>query len=153
MIPTLLKKIFGSRNDRLLKQIPHSGPGDQRARTGDREALATTQLRAKTAEFKQRVAKGESLDELLPEAFAVVREAGKRALQDAPFRRAADRRHGAALRQDRRDAHRRGQDAGGDAAGLPECAVRQGRARRHRQRLPGQPRRRVDGAASTASSA
>ncbi len=63
----------------------------------------------------------------------------------APLRRAADRRHGAAPRQDRRDAHRRRQDAGRDAARLPQCARRQGRARGHRQRLPGQARRRVDG--------
>ena len=109
-------------------------------------ALSDEALRAKTAEFKARVANGETLDAILPEAFAVVREAGKRVLQHAPLRRAADRRHGAAPRQDRRDAHRRGQDAGRHAAGLPQRAGRQGRARRHGQRLPRAARRRLDGA-------
>ena len=71
----------------------------------------------------------------------------------APLRRAAARRHGAAQRQDRGDAHRRGQDAGRDAARLPERAGRQGRAHRHGQRLPRQARRRVDGPDLPASSA
>ena len=71
----------------------------------------------------------------------------------APLRRAADRRHGAARRLDRRDAHRRGQDADRDARGRPQHARRQGRARRHRQRLPRAPRRRVDVRRSTTRSA
>ena len=63
----------------------------------------------------------------------------------APLRRAARRRHRAARRQDRGDAHRRGQDAGGDLAGLSECPCRR-RPRRHGERLPGAPRRGLDGA-------
>ena len=64
----------------------------------------------------------------------------------ATLRRAADRRHGAERREDRRNAHRRGQDAGRDAAGLSERAARQGRAHRHGQRVPRAARRRLDGA-------
>ncbi len=67
--------------------------------------------------------------------------------QDAPLRRAAHRRHGAPQRLHRRDAHRRGQDAGRDPALLPERPRGQGRARRHGERLPRRARRRVDGQA------
>ncbi|MDD5613098.1 MAG: preprotein translocase subunit SecA, partial [Gallionella sp.] len=79
MISKALKSIFGSRNDRLLKQYRATvktinGLGDSIA------ALSDEQLRAKTDEFRQRYAKGEALDALLPEAFAVVREAGSRVL-------------------------------------------------------------------------
>ncbi len=62
----------------------------------------------------------------------------------APFRRAADRRHGPAFRLDRRDAHRRGQDPHRDAAGRAELAARHRRAPRDGQRLPRPPRRGVD---------
>ncbi len=79
MIGNILKKIFGSRNDRLLRQ--YAGVV---ARINELEkgmaALSDEQLAGKTVEFRQRVANGESLDGLLPEAFAVVREAGKRVL-------------------------------------------------------------------------
>ncbi|WP_412479004.1 preprotein translocase subunit SecA [Azonexus sp. IMCC34839] len=79
MISGLLKKIFGSRNDRLLKQynqiVKHIN-----ALEPSLQGLSDEALRAKTDEFRQRHANGESLDDLLPEAFAVVREAGKRVL-------------------------------------------------------------------------
>jgi preprotein translocase subunit SecA len=79
MISGLLKKIFGSRNDRLIKQ--YSAVVRQiNALEAGVSALSDSELRGKTDEFKARVANGESLDALLPEAFAVVREAGKRAL-------------------------------------------------------------------------
>ena len=65
----------------------------------------------------------------------------------APLRRPADRRHGAARRLDRRDEDRRGQDADRHAGRRAQRAGRQGRPPRDRQRLPGPPRRRVDGAA------
>jgi preprotein translocase subunit SecA len=77
MITDTLKKLFGSRNDRLLKaytkyvnQINALEPSTQ--------ALSDDELRAKTTEFKQRLSQGETLDQLLPEAFAVVREASVR---------------------------------------------------------------------------
>ncbi|WP_291992310.1 preprotein translocase subunit SecA [Candidatus Accumulibacter sp. ACC003] len=79
MIPGLLKKIFGSRNDRLIKQYSRVVRKINALEEGI-AALSDDELRGKTVEFKTRVANGESLDELLPEAFAVVREAGKRAL-------------------------------------------------------------------------
>ncbi len=77
MIPGLLKKIFGSRNDRLIRQYSQTVKKIN-ALEADFEKLSDDELRGKTAEFRQRVADGESLDVLLPEAFAVVREAGKR---------------------------------------------------------------------------
>ncbi len=77
MIAQVLKKIFGSRNDRLLKQY-RAGVIAINALETSTAALSDDALRAKTQEFKARVASGETLDQLLPEAFAVVREAGKR---------------------------------------------------------------------------
>ena len=77
MIPGLLKKIFGSRNDRLVRKYAQTVKRIN-ALEPEFEKLSDDELRAKTDEFKQRVAGGESLDALLPEAFAVVREAGKR---------------------------------------------------------------------------
>ncbi|HQR51175.1 MAG TPA: preprotein translocase subunit SecA, partial [Methylophilaceae bacterium] len=79
MLSTVFKKIFGSRNERLIKQYA------QVVRTINAleeatQALSDDQLRARTEEFKQRYRNGESLDKLLPEAFAVVREGGRRAL-------------------------------------------------------------------------
>jgi preprotein translocase subunit SecA len=79
MISGLLKKIFGSRNDRLIKQYAQTVKRIN-ALEPTLQALTDEQLRAKTDEFRQRHANGESLDDLLPEAFAVVREAGKREL-------------------------------------------------------------------------
>ncbi len=79
MISGLLKKIFGSRNDRLIKQYSLIVRQINALEAGI-SALSDDDLRGKTAEFKARVAQGESLDSLLPEAFAVVREAGKRIL-------------------------------------------------------------------------
>ncbi|MBP8214862.1 MAG: preprotein translocase subunit SecA [Propionivibrio sp.] len=79
MISGLLKKIFGSRNDRLIKQYSAVVRQINALESGI-SALSDDELRGKTTEFKTRVANGESLDALLPEAFAVVREAGKRAL-------------------------------------------------------------------------
>lgn len=79
MISGLLKKIFGSRNDRLIKQYSQTVKRIN-ALEPQIAALSDAQLQAKTAEFRQRHSDGESLDDLLPEAFAVVREAGKRVL-------------------------------------------------------------------------
>ena len=79
MISGLLKKIFGSRNDRLIKQYTQTVKRIN-ALEPALQGLTDEQLRAKTDEFRQRHANGESLDDLLPEAFAVVREAGKREL-------------------------------------------------------------------------
>ncbi|MCE0461965.1 MULTISPECIES: preprotein translocase subunit SecA [Pseudomonas] len=77
MFAPLLKKLFGSKNERevkrMLKTVQIVNAFEEQM-----VALSDDQLRAKTAEFKERIAKGETLDQLLPEAFAVAREAGKR---------------------------------------------------------------------------
>jgi len=74
---SLLKKIFGSSNDRLLKQLRRHVL-QINALEPQMQALSDEQLQAKTGAFKERLAAGETLDQLLPEAFAVVREAGVR---------------------------------------------------------------------------
>jgi len=79
MLSTVIKKIFGSRNERLIKQYAQTVRAIN-ALEPAMEALTDEQLRARTDEFKQRFRNGETLDALLPEAFAVVREGGKRAL-------------------------------------------------------------------------
>ena len=84
MFSNLLKKIFGSRNDRLIKQYTQV----VRAINGLEStiaALSDQDLVNKTQVFKQQIANGQSLDELLPEAFAVVREAGKRVVKMRHF--------------------------------------------------------------------
>lgn len=84
MIGKALTKVFGSKNDRTIKQLRHIV-----VRVNDQEAsvvpLTDQELGAKTGEFRERVEKGESLDALLPETFAVVREAAKRVLGERHF--------------------------------------------------------------------
>ncbi|EJM51838.1 preprotein translocase, SecA subunit [Pseudomonas sp. GM48] len=79
MFAPLLKKLFGSKNEREVKRMLKTV---QLVNAFEEQmvALSDDQLRAKTNEFKARIAKGESLDKLLPEAFAVAREAGKRVM-------------------------------------------------------------------------
>ncbi|MCS4510172.1 preprotein translocase subunit SecA [Xylophilus ampelinus] len=84
MATNFLTKLFGSRNDRLLKQY-RGAVSRINAMEPEFEKLDDAQLRAKTDEFKQRVAAGESLDKLLPEAFAVVREGSKRVMKMRHF--------------------------------------------------------------------
>ena len=79
-----LKNLFGSANDRYLKKFNKTIAAIN-ALEPEMEALTDEALRAKTAEFKERYAKGETLDDLLVEAFAVVREASKRTLGLRPF--------------------------------------------------------------------
>ena len=84
MLPKLLTQIFGSRNDRLLKQYRRvvEKIASLEAATA---ALSDEALKGKTAEFRARLEQGHTLDDLLPEAFAVVREAGKRVLKMRHF--------------------------------------------------------------------
>ena len=84
MIPNILTKIFGSRNERLLKQYAQAVEKINALEPAF-AALTDEELRAKTPALKERVANGESLDDVMPEAFAVVREAGKRSLQMRHF--------------------------------------------------------------------
>ena len=79
MIANLLKKIFGSRNERLLKQFRKSVIHIN-SLEADLKKLSDDELKAKTAQFKERVKNATPLDEILPEAFAVVREASQRVL-------------------------------------------------------------------------
>ena len=79
MLTNLAKKLFGSRNDRLLKQY-RKNVTRINALESQMEALDDAALQAKTAELKQRVADGSSLDDILVEAFAVCREASRRVL-------------------------------------------------------------------------
>ena len=81
---TLLTKLFGSRNDRLLKQYRKT-VARINALEPQFEKLSDEQISAKTQEFKERLGKGETLDQLLPEAFAVVREASKRVMKMRHF--------------------------------------------------------------------
>ena len=79
MLTQLAKKVFGSRNDRLLKQYRKT-VAKINALEAQMQELDDAALQAKTAEFKQRIAEGADLDSILPEAFAVCREASRRVL-------------------------------------------------------------------------
>ena len=84
MIGSILTKVFGSKNERVLKDIQPlvSQINELESQT---EHLDDSALAAKTAEFRQRAEKGESLEDLLPETFAVIREASKRVLGERHF--------------------------------------------------------------------
>jgi preprotein translocase subunit SecA len=84
MIGQLLAKVIGTQNERELKRL-YPRVKDINALEAGVQALTDEQLRDKTTEFKQRVADGEALNDLLPEAFAVVREAGRRVLNMRHF--------------------------------------------------------------------
>nr|NMN90605.1 protein translocase subunit secA [Brenneria salicis ATCC 15712 = DSM 30166]RBP66901.1 protein translocase subunit secA [Brenneria salicis ATCC 15712 = DSM 30166] len=77
MVMNILTKIFGSRNDRTLRRMRKNVDVINRLEPA-MEALSDEELKAKTTEFRARLEKGEALESLLPEAFAVVREASKR---------------------------------------------------------------------------
>ena len=77
MISGILKKVFGSRNDRLIRQYAQKVKAIN-GLEGKISALSDEELKGKTDEFRGRLAEGETLDAILPEAFAVVREAAKR---------------------------------------------------------------------------
>ncbi len=84
IVDTLLAKVIGTANERELKRIRPMVTVIN-AREPEIQALSDEQLRAKTDEFRSRVAAGETLEDLLPEAFAVVREAGSRVLKMRHF--------------------------------------------------------------------
>ena len=87
-----IEKIFGTHSENELKRIY---PIVDRIESLEPEmkALSDEELRGKTREFKERLKEGETLDDLLPEAFAVVREGAYRALGIEALQSAADRRH------------------------------------------------------------
>src|SRR3954468_23189742 len=84
MIQQLLAKVVGTQNDRELKKL-RPLVAQINALEPSIQPLSEDALRGKTAEFKQRLANGETLDDLLPEAFAVVREVGRRVLNMRHF--------------------------------------------------------------------
>ncbi|CAM4163594.1 preprotein translocase subunit SecA [Shewanella aquimarina] len=84
MFGKLLTKIFGSRNDRTLKTLGKIVTKIN-ALEADFEKLSDEELKAKTAEFKERLESGQTLDDVMPEAFAVVREASKRVFEMRHF--------------------------------------------------------------------
>jgi len=80
MVTKLLSKVFGSRNDRQIKRMRKT-VAEINALEPEYQKLSDAELRAKTDEFRQRLADGTQLDDLLPEAFATVREAGRRVME------------------------------------------------------------------------
>ena len=86
MLGQLLAKVIGTQNDRELKRLR---PLVDRVNSFEAsiKALSDTELRGKTAAFRERLGRGEALHELLPEAFAVVREAGRRVLNEVERRK------------------------------------------------------------------
>ena len=105
MIDSLLAKIFGTKHEREIKKIkPLVAAINEREATV--AALSDAELAAQTAEFRSRLAAGATLDDILVDAFAVVREAGKRVLGMRHFDSQFDRRHCPAPGQDRRNEDR-----------------------------------------------
>ena len=101
----MLDKLLRLGEGRMVKRL--KGVADYvNTLSDDVEKLSDAELRAKTDEFKKRVADGATLDDLLPEAFAVGREAAWRVLDQKPFDGSDHGRRGAALRQRRRDEDR-----------------------------------------------
>ena len=84
MLGTLLAKVIGTQNERELKRL-RPVVGRVNALEASIQPLSDEELRAKTATFRERLARGEPLNDLLPEAFAVVREAGRRVLNMRHF--------------------------------------------------------------------
>ncbi len=80
MVSRFLSKVFGSRNERLVKRLRKIAV-EVNAMEPELEKLTDEALRGKTDEFRARLAQGSTVDDLVPEAFAVVREAGKRVFQ------------------------------------------------------------------------
>ena len=78
-LTNIVKRIFGSRNERILRRL-YQQVARINALEADFKALSDEGIKAKTAQFKERFANGESLDSLLPEAFAAAREASARTL-------------------------------------------------------------------------
>lgn len=130
MLISTVKKIFGTRNDRELKRMSKAVVRIN-ALEEAMQALDDAALRAKTGEFRSRLGDGEKLEQLLPEAFAVVREAGVRALAMRHFD--VQLIGGMAL-HDGKIAEMRtgeGKTLGGDIAGLSQCPTRPQRASCH----------------------
>ena len=144
MFGAIARRLFGTANERFLKGLRKQVEAVN-ALEPELAALDDENLRARTAWLKDRLAAGESLDDLLVEAFATVREAAKRTLRQRHFD--VQLMGGMVLHRGMIAEMKTGEGKT-LVATLPvylNALDRQGRARRHRQRLPGQARRRVDG--------
>ena len=144
MLGALAKRFFGSANDRYIKGL--SRICDQvNALEPQLEGLSDDELKARTGELKARIEAGESLDDLLVDAFATVREAAKRTLGQRHFD--VQLMGGAVLHRGMISEMKTGEGKTlvATLAAYAERPDRQGRARGHRQRLPGPARRGVDG--------
>ena len=144
MANAFLKKLFGDSSTRELKKIQ---PKVQAVEALEQEyaALSDQELKSKTQQFKDRYQKGESLDDLLPEAFAACREAAWRVLGMKPYR--VQIIGGIVLHQGRIAEMKTGEGKT-LVATMPaylNALTGRGRTHRHRQRLPGQARQRLDG--------
>ena len=101
----VIEKVFGTHSERELKRILPIVDKIESLRD-DMMALTDEQLKDKTKEYKTRLAQGETLDDLLPEAYATVREAGRRVLNMEHYPRTADRRYYPASGTYRRNENR-----------------------------------------------
>ena len=144
MIGALARKFFGSANDRRIKgyqsRVDAINALEPEIVGAFGRSAEGAYRRIPQATRRRQDARRHSGSGLRHRA-----RGGQAHARPAAFRRPADRRHGAARGRHRRDEDRRRQDAGRDACGLPQRAGRQGRPRRHRQRLPRPARLRMDG--------
>ena len=122
----LIQKIFGTHSENELKRI-YPIVDAVEALEPEIQKLSDDELKGKTREFKKRLADGETLDDILPEAYAVVREASVRVIGLRHFR--VQIIGGVILHQGRIAEMR----TGVDASGLSECIDRRGRTYRNRQ--------------------
>ena len=135
----LITKLFGTRSEREVKKIEPIIAKIE-ALAPQYQAMSDTELKAVTPQLKQRLADGQTLDDILPDAFAAVREAADRVLGMRPYR--VQLIGGIVLHQGRIAEMKTGEGKtlGGRPAGISERAGRQGRPYRHGQRLSCQAR-------------
>ncbi len=138
MLQNLAKRLFGSSNDRFVKTL-HSTVDAITALEPDVEGISDDELKARTDWLRGRIANGESLDDLLPDAFATVREAAKRTLGQRHFD--VQMMGGTVLHRGMISEMKTGEgkNPGRHACGVFERARRAGRARGHGERLSGGP--------------
>ena len=144
IINNVLSKVVGSRHDRAIKKFTKL-VAEINSFEKDMQALGDDELRAKTQQFRERLDKEDSLESILPEAFAVVREASQRVLGERHYD--VQLIGGMVLNEGciSEMGTGEGKTLGGDATGLYKCLDRQGCSHCNRQRLFGKKRRRVDG--------
>ena len=141
----ILQKLLTMGEGKQLREFEQRVRAHQRRSSPRSRRSPTSELAAKTVEFRDAARERRGPRRPAARGLRGRARGGQARARHASLRRAARRRHGAPRRADRRDEDRRGQDARLHARRLPERAARQGRPRRHRQRLPGQARQRVDG--------